>query len=734
MSEPATLTAQRTTASLVDRLLSQAGTYLPEKELRVVRRACEVATAAHDGALRKSGEPFVIHPLHVAQIVAGLRLDSQALAAALLHDTVEDTEISLTDIVQEFGPEVGKLVDGLTKLSKIRLSPEESRDDRELQAQAENLRKMFLAMVEDPRVVLIKLADRLHNMRTIAAMPDDRQAFKARETLEIYAPLAGRLGIGSFKGELEDLAFRVLQPEKYRELAAAIEKSGGSRQKYLDKVIRTLRRALSEAGVPAEIYGRQKHLYSIYRKMQQKQRPFDQIFDVVGVRIITEEVMQCYAVLGVIHSLWRPIPGEFDDYIATPKESMYQSLHTAVIAEQGRPLEIQIRTRLMHEIAEHGIAAHWRYKEGGKRDETSEYRVAWLRQLLEWRDDVADAQEFVESMKSDVLQELVYVFTPRGDVIELPRGATPIDFAYRIHTDVGHHCVGASVNDRLVPLDHQLSSGDVVRIRTSKQKQGPSRDWLNPAYVKTASAREKIRQWFRKQERAENIEHGREMVEKELKRLGLEHTKLEEIAEQFPNYHKLEDFLAAVGYGAVTLPQITSKLIVQEERDILQEPQPSRAAPTVSDVQVMGVGDLLTTLAKCCSPMIGDDIVGFVTRGRGVTIHRKGCPNLKGVDPARTIPVSWTGSSQQLYSVVLQVIAVDRVGVLRDVSTVVSNEKVNMHDVQTFDHKDHTVTIQFSVDLPNGEILSRLLMKLERLRDVVEVRRRNPAAGGLTGA
>ncbi len=719
----------------VENLIQTAATYLSEDDLQTVRRAYELAERAHDGVERKSGEPFVCHPVDVAQILAQLRLDAQALAAALLHDTVEDTDVSLQDIEAEFGEEVSRLVDGLTKLGRIKLSPDDDRDRREREAQAENLRKMFLAMVEDPRVVLIKLADRLHNMRTISALPPEKQVQKARETLEIYAPLASRLGISEFKGELEDLSFRVLQPDKYRELAASITTSGGSRQKYIARVIKTLQRALKDEGLEgAEISGRQKRLYSVYRKMQQKKRPFDQIFDVVGIRIIVDEVLQCYAVLGVVHSLWRPIPGEFDDYISMPKESMYRSLHTAVLALEGRPLEIQIRTREMHEVAEHGIAAHWRYKAGGKHDASTEFRVAWLRQLLEWRDDVADAQEFVESMKTDVLQDHIYVFTPAGDVIELPAGATPVDFAYRIHTDVGHHCVGATVNEKLVPLDYALESGDVVKIRTSKSKQGPSRDWLNPAngYVTTASAREKIRQWFRRQERDDNIAQGREMLERELRRLGLEQVRLEQVAEHFPVYQKLDDFLAAVGFGAVTMPQVAGKLVVQEEKSILSQPTTFRPAPSVSDVQVMGVGDLLTTLARCCSPMVGDEIVGFVTRGRGVNIHRADCPNISRTDSERLIPVSWTGAGQQLYSVVLQVLAVDGVGVLRDLSTVISNEKINIRDLQTFHHKDQTVTIQFAVDVSGAEVLSRLLLKLERLKDVLEVRRRT--SGGMSAA
>ncbi len=709
--------------------LDKGTNYLSPSDKELIRRAYEVADRAHQGEYRKSGEPFISHPVNVALILADLKQDAQAIASALLHDTVEDTNLTLDDIETIFGPEVSRLVDGLTKLNKIRLSPDEEKDPKEQQAQAENLRKMFLAMVEDPRVVLIKLADRLHNMRTIEHLPRDKQLSKARETLEIYAPLAGRLGIFKFRSELEDLSFKVLSPDKYREIAAQVERSGVTRGKYIEQAIDVLKKALDAEGIPAEITGRRKHLYSIYRKMEQKQRSFDQIFDVLGLRVITDEVMQCYAALGVIHSIWRPIPGEFDDYIAMPKESMYQSLHTAVVGLDGKPLEIQIRTRDMHEVAEYGIAAHWRYKEGKKANEAAEHRITWLRQLLEWRDEVADAQEFVESMKSDLLQEHIYVFTPNGDVVELPRGATPIDFAYRIHTEIGHHCVGATVNGRLVSLDYVLQNGDVVKIRTSKTKQGPSRDWLNPAYgyVRTASAREKIRQWFRKQERTENIAQGREMVERELRRLGLEHLKLEEVAAHFPNYQKLDDFLAAVGYGAINTSQIAGKLVVQEQKTIMSETLP-KAVAAATDVKVMGVGDLLTTLARCCSPMLGDEILGYVTRGRGVSIHRADCPNIQKADPERIIQVSWDGTQKQLYSVVLQVVAIDRVGLLRDVSTVVSNEKINMRDVQTFDHKDHTVTIQFAVEVADGAELSRLLLKLERLPDVIEVRRRTPSA------
>lgn len=710
-----------------------AAAYLSGEDMDLLASAYSAAEKAHQGTVRMSGEPFVLHPAAVALLLTELRLDAPALAAALLHDTVEDTELSLVEIEAEFGAEIAHLVDGLTKLDKIRLTSEDDRTRKEVEEQAENLRKMFLAMVEDPRVVLIKLADRLHNMRTIDALPRAKQIEKARETMEIFAPLANRLGLLKFKAELEDLSFHVLHPEEYRQLSSQVEETGATRQQYVERVIRSLRTALSEAGVNAEISWRRKHLYSIYKKMEQKKRPFDQIFDVVGVRVITDEVMDCYAALGVIHSLWKPIPGEFDDYIAMPKESMYQSLHTAVLAHQGRPLEIQIRTREMHDIAEHGIAAHWRYKEGKRRDAASEFRLTWLRRLLEWREEMVDTADFVESMKADVLQERIYVFTPTGDIIELPRGATPVDFAYRIHSDVGHHCVGATVNERLVPLDYVLHSGDVVRIRTSKSKQGPSRDWLNPAsgYAVTASAREKIRQWFRRQERAENVTQGRDMLERELRRLGLDHLKHEDVAHHFPTYQKLDDFLAAIGYGAVTTAQIAGRLVAHQQEDIFSAPPAAAPPETGAGIQVMGVGDLLTTLSRCCSPVVGDEILGFVTRGRGVAIHRADCHNILNSDPARVIQVSWDADRKQLYPVSIQLKAIDRLGLLRDVSTVISNEKVNMRDIRSFDHRDNTVTIQFTVDVADGEDLSRLLDKLDRLRDVLEVHRRgstSPAA------
>jgi GTP pyrophosphokinase len=591
---------------------------------------------------------------------------------------------------------------------------------------------MFLAMADDVRVVLIKLADRLHNMRTIDAMPRNKQLGTAQETMEIYAPLANRLGIWNIKSELEDLAFRTLEPERYRAINAALNAQGGDRTAYINRVIDALRAALGAADIQSEIYGRAKHLYSIARKMGQKHRTLEEIYDAIAIRVIVPEVKDCYAALGIIHTMWRPIPGEFDDYIASPKESMYQSLHTAVRALDARPLEVQIRTKEMHYVAEYGIAAHWRYKEGGKRDTNLEARVAWLRQLMDWRDEVVDAQAFVETLKSDVFQEMIYVFTPAGDIIELPAGSTPIDFAYRIHTDVGHTCVGAMVNDRLVPLDYRLQNGELVKIMTSRQKVGPSRDWLleSSGYVHTAQAREKIRQWFRRQQRDQNIAQGRDLLEKELKRLGVE-MKLEEIAKQFPRYNRLDDFLAAIGYGGVTTQQIAQQVsLLNAPAPVIALPPPEatpRPATATGAIQVMGVGDLLTRLATCCKPVPGDEIIGYVTRGKGITVHRADCPNvLREPEPERLVPVSWGNTQTQAYPVGLRMEAWDRVGLMRDVSTVAADEKVNLLSINSVTHPDRTVTMRLTVEVASVEALSRILQRFEQIRDIYEVHRETP--------
>ena len=693
----------------------------------LVERAYAFADEAHRGHLRKSGEPYIIHPVATASILAGMQLDREAIVAALLHDVPEDTDRTLEEIEREFGSTIARIVDGVTKLGRIRWPTAEEEARHQVEAQAENLRKMFLAMVDDVRVVLVKLADRLHNMRTLGALPPHKQQRIARETLEIYAPLANRLGIWQVKSELEDLAFRYLQPERYREIAQLIAAQGGGRERLITQVTNELKEALAAQGVEVDISGRPKHIYSIAKKMERKGSSFDQVYDVVGVRVVVKEKADCYAALGVIHTLWHPIPGEFDDYIATPKESMYQSLHTAVLVS-GRPLEIQIRTWEMHRVAEYGIAAHWRYKEGTKSDANFDAKIAWLRQLMEWREEVVDAQEFVDSLKSDVFQEMVYVFTPKGDIIELPKGATPLDFAYRIHTDVGHQCVGAKVNDTLVPIDYQLQNGQVVKVLTSKNRAGPSRDWLNPAqgFIKTATAREKVRQWFRRQEREANVTEGRAMLEKELKRLGLE-VSFDEVLKHFPRYTRLDDFLAAIGYGAVTLQAVANKLVEVTQEPLLLPTHPTGTAKPASGLQVQGIGDLLINLARCCKPMPGDDIIGYITRGKGITVHRTDCVNIRNEpEKERLIAINWGDGKQQLYPVSIRIEAWDRVGLLRDISTLVADEKVNMTSVLTTVHNDHTVTLLVTLQVTGVGQLSRVLSRLEGVRDVYEVRRDAP--------
>jgi len=698
---------------------------MPGMDLTLVRKAYEFADQAHAGKLRRSGDPYISHPLAVAIILAEMQLDQETLCAALLHDVIEDTDTSVEELTTIFGERIARLVDGVTKLGRIRWTTEEDSVTREKERQAESLRKMFLAMVDDVRVVLIKLADRLHNMRTLEHMPRAKQLRSAQETMEIYAPLANRLGIWQLKSELEDLALRYLDPQTYFSIKRALDRRGTDRERYLQRVINDLTKALAEAGIRAEISAREKHITSIARKMERKGRSFDEIYDVLGVRVIVDEKKDCYGALGVIHTMWHPIPGEFDDYIATPKESMYQSIHTAVLGPDGHPLEIQIRTAEMHHVAEYGIAAHWRYKEGARPDPNVEAKIAWLRQLMDWRDEVVDAQEFVESLKSDVFQEMIYVFTPKGDIIELPAGATPVDFAYRIHTEVGHQCVGAKVNNQLVPLNYRLQNGQVVQIMTSKTKVGPSRDWLmsSSGYITTASAREKVRQWFRRQEREENIAQGREILDRELRRLGID-AKLEDIAKQFPRYQKVEDFLAAIGYGAITPQQIASRLAEHAEPQVLTHPSKASAQPALPGLRVQGVGDLYTRLAACCKPVYGDPIIGYVTRGRGITVHRTDCHNVAHVDePGRLVQVSWGNDQRQTYPVNVRLEAWDRVGLLRDITTLVAEEKVNMLSVLTGVNDDRTVTVLMTLEVESVQQLSRVLQKLETIRDVYDVRR-----------
>ncbi|MEA2513729.1 MAG: diphosphokinase / guanosine-3,5-bis(diphosphate) 3-diphosphatase [Thermomicrobiales bacterium] len=710
--------------------------HLPTANLELIQRAVDFAIEAHGGVCRKSGEPYVVHPIEVAAILARMRLDSETVTAALLHDVVEDSGVESEELEKQFGERIARLVDGVTKLGRIPWTADSDSATRERTAQAESLRKMFLAMVDDIGVVLIKLADRLHNMRTLGAMPREKQIRISQQTMEIYAPLANRLGIWPIKSELEDLAFRYLQPNDYETLKRRLDERGRGHANYIERVMNELKSALQEAGIEAQLKGRGKHIYSIYRKMQQKRRSFEDIYDVIGIRILVDEKRDCYGALGVIHAMWHPIPGEFDDYIATPKESMYQSLHTAVVGPATRALEIQIRTHEMHEIAEYGVAAHWRYKEGTKSDARVEAKIAWLRQLMEWREEVKDAEEFVESLKSDVFQDQIYCFTPKGDIFELPSGATPIDFAYRVHTEVGHHCVGAKVNDQWVRLDTKLQNGQVVQILTSKTK-GPSRDWLqeDAGYVTTAGAREKIRQWFRRQERDENIAQGRETLDRELRRLGLDH-KPEELLKHFPRFTKVDDFLAAIGYGGVSPQSIASRLGENGARDLLAATPHVPKPNTPQRLTVTGVGDLLTNLAQCCKPVSGDPIVGYVTRGRGITVHRTDCLNVVNrPDPERLVPVSWGESSKdETFAVGIKLTAWDRVGLLKDISTLLADERVNILYVATTTHDDRTVTLDITLEVIDVGQLSRILHKLESIQYVFEVRRDTSGAAVPSGA
>ena len=734
--------APATTVVSPSALLEQVGRYLTPGDVETIRRAFEFACEAHDGQFRESGDPYVTHPMAVAETLAELHLDTATISAALLHDVAEDTAVSIPDLEARFGSEVASLVDGVTKLSKVPWFNEHGEAvDRPADRQtiwAESMRKMFLAMADDIRVVLIKLADRLHNMRTLDARPVEKRKRVAQETMDIYAPLAARLGIGQIKWQLEDLSFRHLEPAIYKDIAGQLSDRRVVRERYISQVIDALNAELEKVNIRADITGRPKHIYSIYRKMKLRNAAFSQIYDLLAVRVLVDTVQECYSVLGQIHAIWRPIPGQFDDYIANRKESGYQSLHTTVLALEGQPLEIQIRTQEMHQVAEYGVAAHWRYKEGRRSDVQFDAKVAWLRQLMDWQRDVsAGAQAFVDSLRTDVFQDQVYVFTPRGEIKEMAEGATPLDFAYRVHTDVGHKCVGAKVNGRMVSLDHKLHNGDIVEIIISRGSKGPSRDWLNPnlGYIGTANAREKIRQWFRKQQREENVLRGRELVDKELKRLSIDGVKLDDVATAF-KYEKLDDFLAAVGYGDIHPHQVTmrisSELKPGPSPDELPALRPA-SMPGPTGIRVLGVGDLLTRLAQCCHPVPGDEIIGYITRGKGVTVHRNACSSVAHEqDQERLVQVDWGRTGQQMFPITVRVEAWDRVGLARDLAALLADEGLSITELNTRSHKDQTATVWATVEVNGLEKLSRVLHRLEGVKDVFSVQRevgKSPAIG-----
>jgi len=687
----------------------------------MVRKAFERAESAHNGQHRLSGEDYVNHPLEVAAILADLQLDAATIAAALLHDTVEDTNLTADEVKREFGPEVARLVDGVTKLGRISLRTDQ-------QQQAENIRKMMVAMAEDLRVVLIKLADRLHNMRTLEPLTEAKRRKISRETLDIYAPLAHRLGIGQVKSELEDLSLRNLEPEAYDDVVKRIARKRHERESLVSDLREILARELEKVGIQAEITGRPKHIYSVWQKMTRESKDFSEIYDLSAIRVLVESVRDCYGVLGVVHSLWKPMPGRFKDYIAMPKSNGYQSLHTTVITHTGEPIEIQIRTEEMHRVAEFGVAAHWTYKEGGK-DASFDQKLSWLRSLLEWQNEVGDAESFLNTVKVDLFQDEVYVFTPRGDVINLPADSTPVDFAYRIHTEVGHRCIGAKVNGRMVPLEYALQNGEIVEILTSKGPHGPSRDWLN--FVKSASAKERIRKWFKSQRREENVAKGHDLLDKELHRMhriGLEElpeSKLLEMA-GLDRYGSVDDFLAAIGYGDLSPHSVVMRMAL----DLDTPGGDLRTIPLIPQVQpsprvlVRGEKGILTTVASCCQPVPGDAIVGYTTRGKGVTVHRADCINaVNAQDSARVVPVDWESDATHRYPVAIKIEAFDRQGLMRDIATVVAENRVNMSALEVHVYDDKTAVVSVTIEIDSLAQLSRLMEKLEGVKDVHTVAR-----------
>jgi len=707
----------------------------------LVHRAFITAEKAHINQKRVSGEPYLNHCLAVAGILIELGMPADVISAGLLHDVVEDTPITLADLQRDFGETVANLVDGVTKLTHLprvsRAGEDFNNDDRSSGIDKENnprtrkheltietLRKTFLAMGEDVRVILIKLADRLHNMRTLGFFPDEKRKRIAQETLDIFAPLANRLGIWQIKWELEDLAFRYAQPEKYKEIAEQLSERRENRESQVQNIVNTLTRVLAENNIKGEITGRPKHIYSIYKKMVDKGKPFELVRDIRAVRIIVSDVPSCYASLGIIHTHWRPLPNEFDDYIAAPKDNFYQSLHTVVIFDDGKPVEVQIRTSEMDESAEFGIASHWKYKEGGQPAKYDE-RINWLRKMMEWRTDVDDAQEFVDSMKTDVFKDRVYVFTPRGDIIDLPAGSTPIDFAYHVHTDVGNHCRGAKINGKLVPLDHELMTGDQVEILTAKQG-GPSRDWLNTSLglVRTQRARSKIRAWFKKQNRDQNETQGKLMLSREVARLGMQEPDektLQELASKLNR--SLEELYLSLGCGDLSIARTINFLLEAKGSDDSLVVVPPTSQQSSSDaVTVLGLKDLLTNFAKCCNPTPGDEIIGYITRGRGATIHRMDCPNaLRIQDRERLIKVSW-GEKIRTYPVSIRITAYDRQGLMGDLSNLLESESVNILDVVVRVSKN-LADLNLIIEVKDIAQLSRLLTRMENIPNVLEAQR-----------
>ncbi|HOJ57085.1 MAG: bifunctional (p)ppGpp synthetase/guanosine-3',5'-bis(diphosphate) 3'-pyrophosphohydrolase [Bacillota bacterium] len=711
----------------VEDLLDRIKQYAPSAPVDIVMQAYDFASRAHAGQRRDSGDWYIFHPLEVALILAELEMDVATIAAGLLHDVIEDTDATLSEVQATFGDEIGLLVDGVTKLGRVPLM---SREEQ----QAENLRKMFLAMAQDIRVVLIKLADRLHNMRTLGHLPWTRQARIARETLEIYAPLAHRLGMWRIKWELEDLALRYLEPGEYYKLVDKVARKRKEREVIIEEAKAILKKNLDENNIPCELQGRAKHFYSIYEKMRIRGKTFDEIYDLIAVRIIVNTVRDCYAALGIVHSLWKPIPGRFKDYIAMPKSNMYQSLHTAVIGPRGEPLEIQIRTWEMHRTAEYGIAAHWRYKEGTQAINEFEEKLSWLRQLLEWQRDMKDVHDFMETLKIELFKDEVYVFTPKGDVKSLPAGSTPVDFAYSVHTDIGHRCIGSRVNGKMTPLDYQLANGDIVEIITSKGETGPSLDWL--AFVKTSKARSKIRQWAREVRRSESVPRGRDLLEKELRRQGMEvHENLKEdklqVAASRLGFQDPDDLLASVGDNRISAALVIGRLAPErpekqkEEKDLPQLPQRRGRETAQGIIIVKGADNVLARMARCCNPVPGDEIVGYITRGKGISVHRRDCPNIAWLrtSPERCIDVEWVFGRENSYPVELEIEAIDRVALLTNIMNAVTGLSVNITAVNAHTDKDHMAVVNMLVEITSSDHLNSVIERVKRVKGVTAVRR-----------
>lgn len=733
MANEQVLTAQQ--------VIDKAREYLSAEHIQFIERAYEYAENAHKEQYRKSGEPYIIHPIQVAGILVDLEMDPSTIAGGFLHDVVEDTDVTLQDLKEHFNEEVAMLVDGVTKLGKIKYKSQEEQ-------QAENHRKMFVAMAQDIRVILIKLADRLHNMRTLKHLPQEKQRRISNETLEIFAPLAHRLGISKIKWELEDTALRYLNPQQYYRIVNLMKRKRAEREEYLDEVVNEVKDRVSEVNIKAEFSGRPKHIYSIYRKMVLQNKQFNEIYDLLAVRILVDSIKDCYAVLGIIHTCWKPMPGRFKDYIAMPKPNMYQSLHTTVIGPKGDPLEVQIRTVEMHEIAEYGIAAHWAYKEGKESAESTEEAVfqkklSWFREILEFQNESTDAEEFMESLKIDLFSDMVFVFTPKGDVIELPSGSVPIDFSYRIHSEIGNKTIGAKVNGKMVTLDHKLKTGDIIEILTSKHSYGPSQDWVKLA--QTSQAKHKIRQFFKKQRREENVEKGRELVEKEIKNLEfdvkdiLTAENLQKVADKF-NFSNEEDMYAAVGYNGITALQVANRLTEKERKqrdqeeqektvqEVTVEPKTYHGKKREAGVRVKGIDNLLVRLSKCCNPVPGDSIVGFITKGRGVSVHRDDCPNVKtGEAQERLILVEWEheqpARNRKEYNVEIEILGYDRRGLLNEVLQAVNETKTNISSVSGKSDRNKVATIHMAIFIQNINHLHKVVERIKQIKDIYSVRR-----------